>query len=73
MIILAAGTLHVYGFLTTDQGVFDPTPYALATLVGVGCSSSASLSSRSSAGPAVSSWVRLRRLASSRTPCPTFV
>ncbi|MEG3600699.1 MAG: V-type ATPase 116kDa subunit family protein, partial [Candidatus Thermoplasmatota archaeon] len=37
MIILAAGTLHVYGFLTTDQGVFDPTPYALATLFGVGC------------------------------------
>ena len=37
MIILAAGTLHIYGFLTTDQGVFDATPYALATLVGVGC------------------------------------
>jgi V/A-type H+-transporting ATPase subunit I len=37
MIILAAGTLHIYGFLTTDQGVFDPTPYAMATLVGVGC------------------------------------
>ena len=37
MIILAAGTLHIYGFLTTEQGVFDATPYALATLVGVGC------------------------------------
>ncbi len=37
IIILAAGTLHIYGFLTTDQGVFDLTPYALATLVGVGC------------------------------------
>ena len=37
MIILAAGTLHIYGFLTTDQGVFDPTPYAMATLLGVGC------------------------------------
>jgi V/A-type H+-transporting ATPase subunit I len=37
MVILAAGTLHIYGFLTTDQGVFDPTPYAMATLLGVGC------------------------------------
>ena len=37
IIILAAGTLHIYGFLTTDQGVFDATPYALATLAGVGC------------------------------------
>ena len=37
IIILAAGTLHFYGFLTTDQGVFDATPYALATLAGVGC------------------------------------
>ena len=37
IIILAAGTLHIYGFLTTDQGVFDATPYAIATLVGVGC------------------------------------
>ena len=37
IIILAAGTLHIYGFLTTDQGVFDLTPYALATLAGVGC------------------------------------
>jgi len=37
MIILAAGTLHIYGFLTTEQGIFDATPYALATLVGVGC------------------------------------
>ena len=37
MIILAAGTLHIYGFLTTEQGVFDATPYALATLVGVVC------------------------------------
>ena len=36
IIILAAGTLHIYGFLTTDQGVFDYT-YAIATLVGVGC------------------------------------
>ena len=37
MIILAAGTLHIYGFLTSDQGVFDATPYAIATLVGVVC------------------------------------
>ena len=37
IIILAAGTLHIYGFLTTDQGVFDATPYAIATLAGVGC------------------------------------
>ena len=37
IIILAAGSLHIYGFLTTDQGVFDATPYALATLAGVGC------------------------------------
>ena len=37
IIILAAGTLHIYGFLTTEQGVFDATPYAIATLVGVVC------------------------------------
>ena len=37
IIILAAGTLHIYGFLTTDQGVFDATPYAIAILVGVVC------------------------------------
>lgn len=37
IIILAAGTLHIYGFLTSDQGVFDATPYAIATLVGVVC------------------------------------
>jgi len=37
MIILTAGTLHIYGFLTSDQGVFDATPYAIATLIGVGC------------------------------------
>jgi len=37
IIILTAGTLHIYGFLTSDQGVFDATPYAIATLVGVVC------------------------------------
>ncbi len=38
MIILTAGTVHVYKFLTDDAvGVFSATPYSIATLVGVGC------------------------------------
>ena len=37
IIILTAGTLHIYGFLTTDQTVLDLTPYAIALLVGVVC------------------------------------
>ena len=37
MIILVAGTLHIYGFLTSDQSVLELTPYAAAMLLGVGC------------------------------------
>ena len=38
MIILTAGTVHIYKFLTDDAvEVFSATPYAIATLVGVGC------------------------------------
>ena len=37
MIILIAGTVHIYGFLTGEHAVLDLTPYAAAMLVGVGC------------------------------------